>query len=98
MLEASVITINHDGMRDVLAVMLREAPGEAAVLGAVACGLLGGHAGELPHRKEACGVRGIRRPAASAACWLLLMICCAHCVRVCAARVVVLAFLSVLPC
>ena len=48
MLEASVITINHDGMRDVLAVMLREAPGEAAVLGAVARGVLGGHAGELP--------------------------------------------------
>ena len=32
-----------DGVRDALAVVLGEAPGKAAILGAVARGVLGGH-------------------------------------------------------
>ena len=52
MLSASVG--HYDVVSDALAVVLGEAPGEAAVLGAVARGVLGGHARELP--EEAGGV------------------------------------------
>ena len=38
-------------VRDALAVVLGEAPGKAAVLGAIARGVLGGHARELPDMK-----------------------------------------------
>ena len=52
---ADVECVGHDdGVRDALAVVLGEAPGKAAVLGAVARGVLGGHARELP--EEAGGV------------------------------------------
>ena len=52
---ADVERVGHDdSVRDALAVVLGEAPGEAAVLGAVTRGVLGGHARELA--EEAGGV------------------------------------------
>ena len=48
---------HYDGVRNALAVMLGEAPDEAAILDAVTRGVLGRHAGELP--QEACGVQAI---------------------------------------
>ena len=47
---------HDDGVRDALPVVLSERASAAGVLGAVAGGVLGGHARELP--QEAGGVRG----------------------------------------